>query len=202
PYHSEDNPYTLLNQADLVFIDPVGTGYSRAAKPEYGARFWGLDEDVRAVGEFIRLYLVRNQRWSSPLFLSGESYGTTRAAHLARLAGLSSTFIDQSDLRVRLARFNRELLRDRRLSLARFDSRFTAYSLDPAAERGALDPSEAALRNAFTPVLNDYVRRELNYKNESVYYILGGGTGQWNWTSLATQRQQSFPGFTDVTPSL
>src|SRR5438045_743919 len=83
PYAYEDNQFTLLDQTDLVFIDPVGTGYSRAAKPELGPKFWGLDEDVRAVGEFIRLYLVRSQRWASPLFLSGESYGTTRAAHLA-----------------------------------------------------------------------------------------------------------------------
>jgi carboxypeptidase C (cathepsin A) len=67
----------------LVFIDPVGTGYSRPSEPEEGKQFWGLEGDIRSVGEFIRMYLSRQERWSSPLFLVGESYGTTRAAGLA-----------------------------------------------------------------------------------------------------------------------
>src|SRR5207253_2252348 len=54
PYTLRENQNTLLDQTDLVFLDPVGTGYSRATKPEYGANFWGLDEDVRSVGEFVR----------------------------------------------------------------------------------------------------------------------------------------------------
>jgi carboxypeptidase C (cathepsin A) len=83
PYELVDNEDTWLTETDLVFIDPVGTGYSRAAKPELGKKFWGLDGDIASVGEFIRLYLVRNERWSSPLFLVGESYGTTRAAGLS-----------------------------------------------------------------------------------------------------------------------
>lgn len=83
PFRLEDNPYTWLEQADLVFIDPVGTGYSRAADPEKDKEFWSLDKDLESVGEFIRLYLTRYQRWHSPLFLAGESYGTTRAAGLA-----------------------------------------------------------------------------------------------------------------------
>ena len=68
---------------DLVFIDPVGTGFSRAADPDDNKKYWGLEADLEAVGEFIRLYLTRNQRWTSPLYLAGESYGTTRAAGLA-----------------------------------------------------------------------------------------------------------------------
>jgi carboxypeptidase C (cathepsin A) len=83
PYKVEDNPATWLDETDLVFIDPVGTGYSRAAKPELNAKFHGLKGDIESVGEFIRLYLGRAQRWTSPLFLVGESYGTTRAAGLA-----------------------------------------------------------------------------------------------------------------------
>lgn len=83
PYVLKDNAHTLLDQTDLVFLDPVGTGYSRPAKPELGEKFWGLDEDVRATGEFIRMFLTREQRWGSPKFVGGESYGTTRAAHLA-----------------------------------------------------------------------------------------------------------------------
>jgi carboxypeptidase C (cathepsin A) len=294
PFRYEDNPHTLLDQTDLVFLDPVGTGYSRATRPELGANFWGLDEDVRATGEFIRLFLTRNGRWGSPKFVSGESYGTTRAAHLAgwlvdngialngvalisavlnfqasrqahgndlgwlgyfpsytatawyhkklppdlqaqpleqvlraaerwtdggymqalnagarltdaerrqaaaqmaRFSGLSQRFLEDNDLRVTLPRFDQELLRDRRLLVGRLDSRFTAYSQDPGAERGAFDPSEASIRNSFTPVLNDYVRRELNYKNDDIYYILGGGIGPWRYP----QQTQGYP---DVTVGL
>ncbi len=83
PFRLEDNAFTWLDIADLVFIDPVGTGYSRAANPEKKKDFWTLENDLRSVGEFIRLYLTRYKRWHSPLFLAGESYGTTRAAGLA-----------------------------------------------------------------------------------------------------------------------
>ncbi len=83
PFELEDNQDSWLDKTDLVFIDPVGTGYSRASKPEYGKKFWSVEGDIQSVGEFIRLYLSRNQRWSSPLFLAGESYGTTRAAGLS-----------------------------------------------------------------------------------------------------------------------
>ena len=83
PFKLVDNAHTWLDLGDLVFIDPVGTGYSRAADPADNEKYWGLDEDLEAVGEFIRLYLSRNKRWTSPLYLAGESYGTTRAAGLA-----------------------------------------------------------------------------------------------------------------------
>ncbi len=83
PYQLVDNEFTWLDQTDLVFIDPVGTGYSRAAKNDLKKKFLGVREDLETVGEFIRLYLGRYERWSSPLFLVGESYGTTRAAGLS-----------------------------------------------------------------------------------------------------------------------
>lgn len=83
PFELIDNQQTWLDQTDLVFIDPVGTGYSRATKKEFGKKFWSVDGDIASVGDFIRLYLTRYQRWTSPLFLVGESYGTTRAAGLS-----------------------------------------------------------------------------------------------------------------------
>ncbi len=83
PYELVPNEHTWLDATDLVFIDPVGTGYSRAARPELAAKFLSLNGDLESVGEFIRLYLSRNERWLSPLFMVGESYGTTRAAGLA-----------------------------------------------------------------------------------------------------------------------
>jgi carboxypeptidase C (cathepsin A) len=289
PYSIEDNPYTLLDQTDLVFLDPVGTGYSRPAKPKLGEKFWGVNQDIASVGEFIRLYLTQNERWGSPKFLAGESYGTTRASGLsgylvdrgialngvilisailkfetvsgdlgdigflpsytaiawyhkklpadlqsqpleqvtqqaerwagagyrtalwqgnmlsaaeraaaidtlARFTGLSRAFVDQNNLRIPLGRFDQELLRDQHLTVGRLDGRFTAYATDAGAERGEFDPSEANIRNSFTPVLNDYVRRELHYTDDMVYYILGGGIGRW---------QPQRPGSpTDVTPLL
>ena len=84
PAEIVDNDFSLLDFTDLVFIDPVTTGYSRAAEGEDPGQFHGVDEDVEAVGEFIRRYTTRARRWSSPKYLCGESYGTTRAAGLVR----------------------------------------------------------------------------------------------------------------------
>lgn len=83
PYKTVDNEYSLLDETDLVFIDPVSTGFSRATKPEDAKDFHSVDSDIRSVAEFIRLYTTRNERWTSPKFIIGESYGTTRAAGLS-----------------------------------------------------------------------------------------------------------------------
>lgn len=293
PYTVEDNPNTLLDQTDLVFLDPVGTGYSRATNQENGPKFWGLDEDARSVTEFIRLFLSRNERWGSPLFLSGESYGTTRAAHLAgmltdngiplsgisfismvwnfgaqtpapgndigyvnyipsyattawyhgklptdlqsrtvdevaveaeqfalgeystalnkganltpaehqaivakiaRYTGLPAQVIEANDLRIDLGAFSQALLRDQRKMTGRLDSRFATWNENPASERTAFDISNSSIRNTFTPVLNDYVRRELKYDSDRLYYILGGGIGPWRYPQRT--------GYANVTASL
>jgi carboxypeptidase C (cathepsin A) len=83
PYKLVDNDVSLLDISDLVFIDPVSTGYSRAVPGETPQQFHGITPDVESVADFIRLYTTRNKRWSSPKFLAGESYGTTRAAGLS-----------------------------------------------------------------------------------------------------------------------
>lgn len=293
PYTFEDNPNTLLDQTDLVFLDPVGTGYSRAATQADGAKFWGLDEDARSVTEFIRLFLSRNERWGSPLFLSGESYGTTRAAHLAgmltdngiplsgiafismvwdfgaqspgrgndigyvnflpsyaatawyhqklpadlqalsvdelarqaeefalgeystalnrgaklgaadrqamiakvaRFTGLPERVVADNDMRLDLGAFSQALLHDERKMTGRLDSRFATYNERPGSERTAFDVSNSSIRNTFTPVLNDYVRRELGYESDRLYYILGGGIGPWHYPQRT--------GYANVTASL
>jgi len=288
PYTFEDNPHTLLDQTDLVFIDPIGTGYSRAASQPLGAKFFGLEEDLRSVAEFIRLYLTRNDRMASPKFVGGESYGTMRAAglsgvlasqgivlngvllistvlnhgysqqqrsndvafinflphytatawyhkklpadlqrlpleqvtqqaerwavneyalalvkgnrisaaeqdavaeQLSRFTGLPKAFVLLNDLRVTLQQFDAELLRDQRVQVGRLDSRFTGFAPNLSAggggpgggQQGPGDPSMSIIRNTFTPVFTEYVRRELNYRNEDVYYILGGGIGPWKY---------------------
>ena len=279
PFEMEDNQQTWLTDTDLVFIDPVGTGYSRAAKPDLANKYWGLTGDIESVGEFIRLYLGRNERWMSPLFLVGESYGTTRAsglsnwlfehgialngitlistvmnfqtirfaenndlplalilpsyattawyykklppamqgktvAEIARDAedfamneympammridrltaaerqslldkfssftGLSKDFIDRNNFRVELGEFNKELLRGERRTTGRFDSRFKGIDRDAAGDNPDSDPSGNAVRPPYTAAFNDYVRRELGYKTDVEYNILGG-VGRWDW---------------------
>jgi carboxypeptidase C (cathepsin A) len=83
PYHLVDNEYSLLDMTDLVFIDPVSTGYSRPVEGQKAKEFHGFKKDIESVGDFIRLYATRYRRWTSPKFLAGESYGTTRAAGLS-----------------------------------------------------------------------------------------------------------------------
>jgi carboxypeptidase C (cathepsin A) len=93
PYRIEDNPYTLLDRSDLVLVDAIGTGFSRPENSETGKKFWSVKGDIDSFSEFIRLYLDRYERWSSPLFLFGESYGTTRSAGIAgELAPLGISF--------------------------------------------------------------------------------------------------------------
>ena len=281
PYEMEDNQQTWLTDTDLVFIDPVGTGYSRAMKPELAKNYFGLRGDIESVGEFIRLYLGRYERWSSPLFLVGESYGTTRASGLSdylfehgiglngillistvmnfqtirfadnndlplalilpsyattawyhkklspemqsksvkqiaqeaenfatneympammrvdRLSaqekdalatkfssytGLSKDFVERNNFRVELGEFMKELLRDQRRTIGRLDSRFTGIDRDAAGENAESDPSMNAIRPPYTAVFNDYIRRDLDFKSDLKYYILGGGiTSPWNW---------------------
>lgn len=110
PYQMVDNDATWLDQTDLVFVDPVGTGYSRARTADIAKKYFGLRGDIESVGEFIRLYLTRFERWSSPLFLAGESYGTTRAAGLSRYLtdhgiGLNGILLISTILNFQTARF-------------------------------------------------------------------------------------------------
>src|SRR5690606_39556857 len=82
-YKYTDNPNTWLDKADLVFIDPMMTGFTRPAGRTPATDYFGYEKDLQFVGDFIRLYLSRYNRWSSPRFIAGESYGTTRAAGLS-----------------------------------------------------------------------------------------------------------------------
>lgn len=84
PYQIVNNEYTWLDKTDLVFIDPVATGYSRAVNGENPKQFHGFNEDVQSIATFIQSFLSKYERWGSPKFLAGESYGTTRAAGLSK----------------------------------------------------------------------------------------------------------------------
>lgn len=282
PFRLEDNPLTWLEDADLVFIDPVGTGYSRPEKADDGKKYWGLKGDIASVGQFITRYLTKYNRWSSPLFLVGESYGTTRAAGLAgyliehgvafngimlvssilqfqtaqfhtgndlpyllflptytatawyhgklepayqanleqtlaeveawalgdyaralaagdalgeeatariakqlsRFTGLSETYVLDSNLRIQIFRFCKELLRDQRRTVGRLDSRFKGIDGSIVTDGIEFDPSMAAIRPPYTATFNDYVRRQLGYETDLTYHILGGGIKTpWEWDS-------------------
>jgi carboxypeptidase C (cathepsin A) len=280
PYRTVDNEGSILDVTDLVFIDPVTTGYSRAIPFADASKFHGVDSDIQSVGEFIRLWTTRYGRWSSPKFLAGESYGTTRAAglsgwlaqqgfylngivlissilnfetasfdsgndlayelflptytaiawyhkrlptdlqsgtlehavaeseqfalgdythalmqsdrisdqerrdvttRLARLTGLSPDYIDRANLRVRIDRFDKELLRNQRRVVGRLDGRFIGIDKDAAGESTEQDPSYSAIFGEYTAVVNDYVRRELKFDTDLPYEILTGKVRPWSY---------------------
>ena len=292
PYKLVENEFSLLDETDLVFIDPVSTGYSRAAPGEDSKQFHGVHKDLKSVGDFIRLYTTRHQRWSSPKYLIGESYGTTRAAGLAehlqddlgiylngimlvssvldfqtilfnsgnhlpyvlflpsytatawyhqklddelqkdfsktlreaekfaleeyslallrgssitkadyqetvqklsRYTGLSSTYIEQNNLKVNFFRFSKELQRDQRRTTGRFDSRFEGIDRDAAGEYFEYDPSYAAIQGPITATLNDYLRTELNFETDLNYEILSKNVHPWSYEKF----QNRYLNFTD-----
>ena len=280
PYRLVDNDYNLLDKSDLVFIDPVTTGFSRAVPGEADKQFHGFKADIESVGDFIRLYVSRNHRWASPRYLIGESYGTTRAAglsgylqerhglylngimlvsvvlnfmtlrfapgndlpyllflptyaatahyhgrlgqdvpgdlpallaevegfamneyalallrgdtlpteeraaiaaRLARYTGLSADYIERTNLRIDIHRFVKELLRDRRRTVGRLDSRYTGIDRDAAGEHHEFDPSYALIQGPYTGLLNDYVRRELRFESDLPYEILSDRVHPWSF---------------------
>src|SRR6267143_740393 len=83
PYQLSENPHCLLDKTDLVFLDPVGTGFSHAVGKAQDKDFWGVDQDVKSLAQFVNTYVSRTGRWNSPKFLIGESYGTFRSAALS-----------------------------------------------------------------------------------------------------------------------
>jgi len=278
PYQIAPNEYTLLNQSDLVFVDAVGTGYSRPVGKGVIRDFAGTDQDVRAFQKFIYRYVSVNHRWNSPKFLFGESYGTTRsavladalensgmplngvilmssilnyfsrapgldeqfvgylpsyaaiawhfekvphkgkdekafldevrayargpyaealaqghnlpaaqvesvAAKLASYTGLSTSYIKEANLRISPPRFRKELLRDQRVILGRYDARFEGTDIDAAGETPGYDPSNSGIEGAFVSALHDYLDRELKYSTEETYLPSGPGINRaWDHT--------------------
>jgi len=284
PFRLVDNEHSILDVTDLVMVDPVSTGYSRAVKGVNPKEFHGFNEDIESVGEFIRLFITKYERWASPKFLLGESYATTRSAglseflqgrrhgmylngiilvssvlnwqtirfqagndlpyilflptytatawyhkklppdlqkkslrdvldevekfalkdytlalmkgnelpadekkeivrKLARYTGLSSDYIKQTNIRILLYRFVKELLRDEGYTVGRLDGRFKGKDADSAGERYEFDPSNAAIYGPFTATLNHYLRTELKYKN-NIPYAISGNVRPWNFSNV------------------
>lgn len=276
PYDFGPNPDTLLDKTDMVFLDPVGASYSRPLGDAKPADFYGVDSDAESFAGAIQRYITKADRWTSPKFIFGESYGTTRsgalawalqdrgialngvvllssimnygyrqpgldnvylaylpsyaatawyhnrvqnrvpdvaawvqqardfaagpfasalakgqtisaeekqrvAAEMSRLTGLSVDFILRSNLRVDLSRFQKELLRDRRLTIGRFDSRYTGIDADAAGERPEFDASSEAISGAFIATISDYLRRDLGWKTDLPYRLSARDGAGWSW---------------------
>ncbi len=278
PYGLTDNEFSLLDVTDLVFIDPVSTGYSRPVEGQKAKEFHDFKKDIESVGDFIRLFTTRYGRWLSPKFLIGESYGTTRAAglsgylqerhglylnglmlvsavldfstlefepgndlpyvlflptyaataryhgkirsrrplkaflaevekfalgeyaaalskgatlskrqqallaeKLARYTGLRRAYLEQTNLRPVIYRFCKELLRDRRRTVGRLDSRFLGMDRDAAGEFCESDPSMDAIMGPYTAALYDYVRNELKFESDLPYEILNPKVWPWSY---------------------
>jgi carboxypeptidase C (cathepsin A) len=278
PYQVMPNQYSLLDKTDLVFVDAVGTGFSKPVGTGTIRNFAGTDQDVQAFEKFIHRYVTVNHRWNSPKFLFGESYGTTRSAALAdaleesgmplngvilmstilnyftmapgsdavfignlpsyaaiawhfgkiahqpagekafldevrafargpyaealaqghnlpraqadsialKLAaytGLAAQYIKEANLRVSPTRFRKELMRDQRLIIGRYDARFEGTDLDAAGETPGYDPSSTGITGAFVSALNDYLDRELKYTSKDSYVPTGLNINQtWDHT--------------------
>jgi len=281
-----DNSFSLLDETDLIFIDPVSTGFSRAAEEEKAKEFHNFEKDIESVGDLIRLLVTRFGRWASPKFLIGESYGTTRAAglsgylqdrhglylngimlvsailnfqtarfapgndlpyilflptytatawyhhrldddlqsdlrrtlkqveafaggpyatalfkgaalppeeraeivrQLARYTGLTTDYVDQTDLRIEIFRFTKELLRTQKRTVGRLDSRYTGIDRDAAGEQFEFDPSLALITGPYTAALNDYVRRTLRFESDLPYEILTDRVQPWSYAKFENQ---------------
>lgn len=289
PYHLVPNNDSLLDKTDLVFIDAVGAGYSRPLGKATGKDFWGVDQDVSAFARAIERYVGVNQRWNSPKFLYGESYGTTRSAALvdalqdkgmafngvilmssilnyairlpgydelyigylpsyaaaawyhdkiahkpadlpafiqqvgawargpyttalakgdrlpdaeletvaqqmAAYTGLPVAYIKQANLRVDPSRFRKELLRDQRLTLGRFDSRFTGTDPDAAGERPDYDASDAGISGAFVSAFHAYLDQQLDYHSKLDYRPTFGEINKaWDWKHKAADARRPLP---------
>lgn len=280
PYQTVPNEYSLLDKTDLVFIDAPLTGFSRVAGKATPKDFAGVDEDIKAFDKFIVRYVTVNQRWNSPKFLIGESYGTTRSAALApaleasgislngivlvssilnygelspgtdtpyinnlpsyaaiawyhnklqnkpadlkpfldevrtfahgpysealsqgdalpaaqadaiaqkvsQYTGLSVQYVKEANLRVSPFRFRKELLRDNREIVGRYDARFAGTDIDAAGEMPGYDPSDTGIEGAFISAFHDYLARELKYDTQDTYKVSADTIQTWNWKHRA-----------------
>jgi carboxypeptidase C (cathepsin A) len=281
PFKLVPNEYSLLDKSDLVFIDAPLTGYSRAVGKGTPKDFNGVDQDLHAFDRFIIRYLSVNQRWNSPKFLIGESYGTTRSAALAdmlgndgvqlngvvlissilnyniraggydtiyidnlpsyaaaawyfnkipdkpadvatwvqqarefasgpyaealfaghnlpaaqldsvakdvsRFTGLSVDYVKEANLRISPTRFRKEVLREDRKTLGRYDMRFEGVDVDAAGEAPGYDASDTGISGAFVAALHDYLGRELKYESTDTYRPSSESIGQWDWKHKPT----------------
>jgi carboxypeptidase C (cathepsin A) len=138
----------------------------------------------------LKQVLEESENWAmseyAPALVKSDRMSQTERQSLverfSRYSGLTKAFVEQSNFRVDLGAFNKELLRDQRRTTGRLDSRFTGIDRSAATDNPESDPSMNAIRPPYTAAFNDYVRRDLGFKSDLEYYILGGGISvPWNW---------------------
>src|SRR6266481_6213954 len=215
PYGLADNAQTLLRHSDLVFIDPVSTGYSRAVKGEKSRDFHGFGGDIESVGEMIRLWTTRNGRWMSPKYLCGESYGTTRAAALARhlqeryglylnglmliscflnggsvgfTSGNDDPYVNYLPTYAAIANYHGKH-GDRPLREVLAEAQEYAASEYPRALAlgSRLSAEDRAVAVARIAALNHYVRAELGYSSDLPYEVLTDRVQPWSYKEFEAQ---------------
>ncbi len=199
----EDNQETWLDFTDLVFVDPIGTGYSRPTKPEYGPEFYNTVGDAESVAEFIRVYRQRFDRFDSPLFLVGESYGTTRAAWVAATLERRRTRVSGIALISGSVELDQKLspVMETALLVPRFTT--TAYyykKLPPDLQTGtlqaALEKANQWARSAYVSALErlDSVNALTSAEREAIVAQLARFAGVKQ--SLVNPNTLTIPGFT------
>ncbi len=151
-----DNPDTWLDQTDLVFIDPVGTGYSRSslAPDETRKEFWGVKQDLDSLGQIVRLALAHLERFASPVYVAGESYGGFRAARLPRQLGASQGIVVHGSVMISPV-LDMSLIGRDPLNPMPWALRLPSYAAVALEGKGALSP--AALKDAEHYALGDYI---------------------------------------------
>ena len=190
PVGLEDNPHSILDVADIVYIDPIATGFSRMVEGEEPHMYHGTLTDIESVGEFIRLFIIRKNRWDSPKFLIGESYGTTRASGLAGYLADAHQIYLNGVILVSMTGLNVETGPD--LGFATFLPQFTATAwyhgqlpsdLQSRPLREVLDEAELFALDEYLPALargdrltdgemREMAQRVARYTGVSADYVL------------------------------
>jgi carboxypeptidase C (cathepsin A) len=160
PYPLLENPHTLLTHTDLVFVDPVGTGFSHAVGESKDEDFWGVDEDVDSVARFVREWLTRNGRWASPKYVLGESYGGVRGALLGQALKQDSASVALNGLIFVSPAFDIQFVDGREDDLTYVTSlpTYAATALYHGALEGQVRDREAWLREVRAFATGPYLR--------------------------------------------
>ncbi|MCY7376607.1 MAG: hypothetical protein LH472_11645 [Pyrinomonadaceae bacterium] len=181
---------TVLNFQTIRFAEGNDSTYPLIF-PSYTATAWyhkRLPADLQS--KSLKQVLQESENWAineyAPALMKADRMTAQEkqsvAEKFSNYSGLSKTFVEQSNFRVDLSAFNKELLRDQRRTTGRLDSRFTGIDRSAATDRPETDPSMNAIRPPYTATFNDYVRGDLGFKTDLEYYILGGGiTAPWSY---------------------
>ena len=156
------NPQSILDVADLVFVDPVATGLSRPEDKNKSKQFFGVNGDLDSMSDFIRRWVTQHKRWSTRL---------------------DPQWIIANHLRISPTKFRKQLLNSEGNVLGRFDARVAWDAIDSSSDYPDYDPSYSVVHGPISTAMLDYLGRDLGWKDERVYEILTGKVHPWNWNA-------------------